>query len=343
MTVVLRADAGPSVGSGHVMRCAALGLRMRKLGHHVTLVTVDLPPAIRDWLSTCDIEVITLSPDVVTTDVEELSKVTSTLESGDWLVVDHYERDESWEQRVERGAARLCVIDDLADRRHSCDVLIDVGMHALVGNPYRDLVPEGAELLLGPSFALLRPEFEGINPRERTGDVSRILVSLGGGDLVADEILKVLAAMAELADPRPEVLVVRDASLSSTIDPVAASMPGVTCVDFIDDMPGMLAWADLVVGTCGGSSWERCLLGVPTIVCLTASNQRGDLDELSAAGAVLSVGDADATTVDEWVRALSSLIAQPEVVRAMGLTAAAIMKDRDQSLERLDGLLAPLD
>lgn len=343
MTVVLRAHAGPSVGTGHVMRCAALGLRMRSLGHQVSLVTTKLPPAVRAWLSACDIDVITLTAEQEESDAAVLEPVTSTLESGDWLVVDHYGRDEQWERRVDRGGARLCVIDDLADRQHACDVLIDVGMHALVGDPYRDLVPSGAELLLGPSFALLRPEFEGRSARERTGDVSRVLVSLGGGDLVVEELLKVLAAVAELPDPRPEVRVLRDALLSSTIDALAASIPGVTCVDFTDDMPGMLEWADLVVGTCGGSSWERCLLGVPTVACLTAENQRGDLGGLSTAGALLSVGDAQTTTVRHWATALSTLIARPDAVRSMGLAAGAIMKDRDRSLERLDGLLAPLD
>jgi len=343
MTVILRADAGPTMGTGHVMRSAALGLRMRRLGHDVSLVTASLPDSVRAWLSTCDIEVITLPPGAETEDGEELSAVTRTLGPGDWVVVDHYERDESWELQLDRGGARLCVIDDLADRRHDCDALIDVGMHALVGSPYRNLVPADAELLLGPSFALLRPEFEGMIPRKRTGEISRILVSLGGGDLVADELLKVLAALARLPAPRPEVRILRDAALSSMIDPAAASIPGVTCLDFTKDMPGMLMWADLVMGTCGGSSWERCLLGVPTIVCLTAENQRGDVDGLSAAGAVLCVGDAHGTTAGDWAHALSTLMAHPETVRAVGVAAAGIMTDRDRSLKRLDGLLAPLD
>ena len=307
------------------------------------MITSELPLAVRAWLSACDIDVMTLTAEQDELDAEVLDPVTSTLESGDWLVVDHYGRDEHWEQRVDRGGARLCVIDDLADRRHTCDVLIDVGMHTLVGDPYRDLVPSRAELLLGPSFALLRPQFEGRSARDRTGEVSRVLVSLGGGDLVSDELLKVLAAVAELPGPRPEFRVLRDSSLSSTIDALAASIPGVACVDFTDDMPGMLTWADLVVGTCGGSSWERCLLGVPTVACLTAENQRGDLNGLSAAGAVLSVGDAETTTAGDWATALSTLIASPDAVRSMGLAAAAIMKDRERSLERMDGLLASLD
>lgn len=342
MTVVLRANAGPEVGTGHVMRSAALGLRMRARGHQVSLVTSELPPAVLAWLSACDIDVLTLSAEQEISDAEVINRLTRTLGAGDWVVVDHYGRDEQWEQRVDRGGARLCVIDDLADRRHSCDVLIDVGMHTLNGEPYRDLVPAGAELLLGPSFALLRPEFELRHARERTGDVSRVLVSLGGGELVADELLKVLAAIARLPNPRPEVRVLRDPSLSSSIDSLAASISGVTCVDFTNDMPGMLAWADLVVGTCGGSSWERCLLGVPTVACLTAENQRGDLEGLSAAGAILSVGDAETTTVGEWANALATLTASPNAVRKMGRAAAAIMKDRDRSLQRLDGLLAPL-
>src|SRR5205814_6661650 len=102
----------------------------------------------------------------------------------DWLVVDHYAIDWRWQQRLRASAARIMVIDDLANRRHDCDVLLDQNLHREMQARYREYVPHACRLLLGPEYALLRREFHAAHmvARRRDGSISRLLVFMGGGD-----------------------------------------------------------------------------------------------------------------------------------------------------------------
>src|SRR5262249_32823655 len=140
---------------------------------------------------------------------QDASETLALLEDGgcDWLVVDHYGLDASWEKRLRARARRLLVIDDLANRAHDRDLLLDQNSHAHPRPRYEGLVPPGCRLLLGPRHALLRPEFESLPARQAHGSSARkVLVSLGGAD--PDNVTaKVLAALAGLPELEVDVIV----------------------------------------------------------------------------------------------------------------------------------------
>lgn len=308
------------IGSGHVMRCLALadGLAGRGAhchficrehpGHVMALIAkrgfgvTALPAAGADdgesgaghtaWLG-CDWQ----------TDAHQTCAILPSLES-DWLVVDHYALDQRWERQVRFHCKKLMVIDDLADRPHCADLLLDQNL----GRRHQDydgLVAPICDVLAGPDFALLRAEFsalrEGSIARRANPQLKHILVTMGGVDL-ANGTASVLAALAGCALARDCHITVVMGATAPWLDQVrecAASMPWPTkvLVD-IADMAGRMAVSDLAIGAGGSTSWERCCLGLPTLLVVVADNQRPGAIALQGAGAARLIGDMDQIAVE---------------------------------------------
>jgi len=199
----------------------------------------------------------------------------------DWLVADHYALDSRWERAVCRCNAKLLVIDDLADRPHDCDLLLDQNLGRRAED-YDGLVPDHCTYLIGPEYALLRPEFaelrgEALIAREGRS-LQSLMISMGGTD-AADATSTVLEALREA--PLPEDLQISVVMGSSApaleiVRNIAPGMPWPTevAVD-VDDMAERMAAADLAIGAGGSTTWERCCLGLPAIIIETAGNQAG--------------------------------------------------------------------
>ena len=316
MKVVIRVDASLMIGSGHVMRClvladalAARGACVRFVcrehpghlgalvvarGHAVSLLATiaDAPvaahPAHAHWLG-----------------ANQESAAAATLaivaQSGgaDLLVVAHYALDATFERALRPAVGRIAVIDDLADRPHDCDVLLDQN-HGRDHAAYDGLVPKSATICVGPTWALLRPEFSAhrTNSLRRRGEGTfrTILVSMGGGDAMG----LTSRALDALSHCRLEP----SASIRVVLGPLAANrrvianraeqMPVPTTVLFgISGMAEEMAAADLAIGAGGTTSWERCCLGLPAVVSPVADNQREIIRELVDIGAVRSVPPDD--------------------------------------------------
>src|SRR5690606_10329914 len=211
----------------------------------------------------------------------------------DGLIVDHYALDASWESRVSPLTGWLAVLDDLADRPHECDILLDQNLHAAPESRYRGLVPEKCRLLLGPSYALLREEFAAARSRlgRNAGGIRRILVYFGGNDYV-DNTLKALEAlgMAGLGQVPVDVVIHGDHAGRSGIERHCASHKAATLHTHVEKMSELMIKADLAIGAGGTTSWERCCLGLPCLAVCVAENQTEVLDSLQGAGALIRLG-----------------------------------------------------
>jgi len=106
------------------------------------------------------------------------------------------------------------------------------------------------------------------------------------------------------------------------------------------EMSRLMAQSDLGVGTCGGSAWERCVLGLPALVVISAENQRDDARILHSLGAVRNLGDAGATSVERWVTEISALQKDPSALQTMSRAASAVMFGRAQAVREFMGALA---
>lgn len=302
MKVAIRADASPAIGSGHVARCLALADALAARGAEVRFVSRPLPPHLAESIRTHGHGLAALDLELpagneapqqawpAAVQGADAAATRAALDgfAPDWLVADHYGLDAAWEAQMRASAARILAIDDLG-RRHACDLLLDANYHPEPAARYADT--HGARLLLGPSHALLRPEFARARAqlRPRGGPVRRLLVFLGGMD-AGNATGQVLQAITLLRAPAPALDVVIGAShpARAEIEAFCRARPGSRCHVQTQDMAGLLAGCDAAVGAGGGATWERCCLGVPTLALVLAPNQAPGVASLAAAGVVLA-------------------------------------------------------
>ncbi|MFG6554307.1 UDP-2,4-diacetamido-2,4,6-trideoxy-beta-L-altropyranose hydrolase [Sulfitobacter sp. 1A16808] len=310
MIVAFRTDASLDIGTGHVMRCLALAGALRESGSSCMFISRALPGHLADRIANEGFDVTLLpSPEssaptgppshAAWAGVGWAQDATETRaefrEKPDWLVVDHYAFDARWQQGARSEGTRLMVIDDLADRPHSCDLLLDQNF-AHFSDHYDGLLPEAAIRLIGPQYALLRPEFAAaragtLTARARRRGLKRLMISMGGVDVVdaTSAILEALRAAPLPADLEISVVMGGRAPALDKVREIARGMPRQTeVVVDVDDMAARMATADLAIGGGGTTTLERCCLGLPSIVVETAANQAGMAEAIASAGAGLA-------------------------------------------------------
>ena len=227
-------------------------------------------------------------------DIEACIPVLAKLQPN-WVVLDHYALDTRWEVEAAKFCTKLMVIDDLADRPHACNLLLDqtFGRDA---KDYRALVPANCTLLCGSNFALLRPEFAALRPyslqrREHT-QLKHLLVTMGGVDQdnATGEVLQALCSCPLSPDSRITVVMGPTAPWLEDVKRLARNMPWPTRVLVgVSNMAELMAESDLAIGAAGATSWERCCLGLPTALMVLADNQRYAAELLEKTGAVKTI------------------------------------------------------
>lgn len=302
------------------MRCLTLAREIHGRGADIVFLTNEEAFAVVPALASSpfDVEVVAGGAGAV---AEALGRRWH--ERTDLLVLDHYDWRAADETILREAVDRIIVIDDLADRPHDCDMLVDVNL-GREARDYAGLVPDGTAMKIGPRYAPIRREFVAARPaalarRAEGGTVRRILVSLGLTDLNGIT-LDVVNAL-------------RGAGISHHLDivlgPVAPSLaalralndPALDLYVAPQDMASLLARADLAVGAGGSSGWERCALGLPAVVLVLADNQRAGTTALAAAGAAVMLEANDLAALGA---PLLSLINDQEARRRMSAAAAAV-------------------
>lgn len=312
-----RVDASLQIGTGHVMRCLALASVLQQRGARCHFIARELDGHLLERIAASGHDAHRLppapaagaDPDVpahaawLQADWREDARQTAQLLDAlrpDWLVVDHYALDERWETR--QGPVRKLVIDDLADRRHDCELLLDANL-GRAPDDYAARVPAGCTLMLGPRHALLRPEFaqlrESSLARRHSAPLGHVMVTMGGVDApdATGEVLRVLASAPQLlpADCRITVVMGAAALRLAQVRAQAAALPW--AADVLVNSPQMaqrMADSDLCIGAAGTTAWERCCLGVPTVLLALADNQRPGARALQAAGAATLLSSVNA-------------------------------------------------
>lgn len=346
MRLAFRADAGLAIGTGHVMRCLTLARVMAARGHGCRFVSRDLPGNLNHQIAAEFPLTVLPAPEPGFRPLsgapahaewagvewrQDAAQTGAALTGGgvDWLVLDHYAFDHRWQSALRTTGCRVMVLDDLADRPHDCDLLLDQNLGRL-DRDYDALLPAGAERLIGPHWALLRPEFAAARPAalaRRGAPLRRVLLTMGGIDR-DDATGRVLSALAGLPSAQGlEVNVVMGAAAPhlARVRSLAAALPfPCAVVAGVSDMADRMAWADLAIGAAGGTSWERCVLGLPVLVAVLAQNQQAGAGALVAAGAALPLGDPlDAGLRGRLDQALRRL-ADPAALAALADRAAAL-------------------
>lgn len=309
-TLVVRADANVSMGTGHLMRCLALAQAWQVQGKRVIFITACNNDSLCRRLTDENFEVVSLPasyPDPVDKDIT-LSRLTNA--SSAWVALDGYHLDTTYQRYLKAAGHRLLVIDDTAHLNEYCtDILLNQNINA---DQLTYSLPPTAHCLLGLRYALLRREFwpwRG-QPHHISQTVRRILVTLGGSD-PDNQTLKVMQALQRLAFDGLEVVVVVGGSnphLSQLKAVAAASSLNFRLVHNVRNMPDLMAWADVTISAGGSTCWELAFMGLPQVIIVLADNQRGMAQSLSETGLALNLGWFEQVTEADIINALLDLI-----------------------------------
>ncbi|MGI2296569.1 UDP-2,4-diacetamido-2,4,6-trideoxy-beta-L-altropyranose hydrolase [Paenibacillus sp. GXUN7292] len=337
MKIAIRVDSATMMGSGHVMRCLTLAERLRKAGAEVVFVCRNLLGNIAEVIEERGFEVHIILPssypetDTVDEflnilklhsepDLENTREVLGHYGKFDWIIVDHYALDKRWESGVRSFTKKIFVIDDLANRIHDCDLLLDQNFYDNPSDRYKGLIPQQCNVLLGPEYLLLREEFQTVIKKAyiRNGQVKRILVFFGGSDPTR-ETEKTIVAIKKLN--RPDIffdIVVGNSNLhKDKIHKLCTELPNTQYYCQITNMAELMNKADLAIGAGGSTTWERCFLGLPALIIILAENQRQGIEQLATTGAVINLGYHNEITSDLLLEKIKNTIERPDMLRSM--------------------------
>jgi UDP-2,4-diacetamido-2,4,6-trideoxy-beta-L-altropyranose hydrolase len=323
-TVLFRCDASPQIGGGHVMRCLSLATALAATGWNILFAARSGSAATVPGLA--KVACIDLDAD------DDAAELEASLAGRkiDLLVVDSYRLGAAYETACRAFAARILAIDDLADRAHDCDFLLDQTL-GRAASDYAKLVSPDCRLLLGTDYALLRPAFAAARAASLEGrahrKAARALVSFGASDphgLAPRVAAALLAANADIV-----LDVVPDRAGRDECARLAERYTSRLQVHFaVEAIEQLMAAADIAVGAAGTMSWERCAMGLPSVVVVTADNQRLIARRLEASGAARHVSLANDAEVADLVATTCGLLGDPTGLAAMSQRAADICDGR---------------
>lgn len=284
------------------MRCLTLADALQQRGAQTRFVSRHMPEHLRNMLAQNGHEFMPLNSTSTETISENLShahwlgtsqhadaqdtvQVLSD-QTWDWLVVDHYALDACWESVLRQITQNILVIDDIADRRHDCDVLLDQNFYADINTRYIGKVPPHCQSLLGPRYALLREEFRQLREqvKPRTGPVKRLLLFFGGID-TANYTGRAMDALLNIGIPdlKADVVIGAHHPYREHLETKCARH-GFSAHIQTSRMAELMAGADLAIGAGGSATWERCCLGLPTLAISTADNQHQQIADAAYEG-----------------------------------------------------------
>lgn len=321
-SAIFRCDGGSGIGNGHVVRCLTLADALAAEGWSCAIACN--PEAARSIpaLARCGHKI----HEIVTENGAAELKAWRP-EGCELLIVDHYGLDAGYETACRPWARRIMVIDDLADRPHDCDILLDQTSGRQPGD-YRDLAPNHCRRLLGTEFVLLRPQFCAARgdalARDRAKQpVQRVFVGMGGIDGRKLTPLVLEAIQRSGLDVAVDVVLGGRADSLAAVRAMVADFPlSIELHVDIDEVAPLMAAADLAVGAAGTGALERCCLGLPSLTVTVADNQRNNASALAAA--VDNLGWWEEINADCVAQSLVALSADTDRRRAMGVAAATL-------------------
>ena len=307
--VFFRTDASLKIGHGHVIRCLTLAKALRKLGVECKFICRDYKNNLIKRIKNEGFDVNKI-PNLIHEDVNQTINILEK-EKIDWLVIDHYKIGKDWEKKLRLYSKKIMVIDDLANRKHDCDLLLDQNLILNYKTRYQNLINKNCKTLLGPQYALLQPEYLKLHKTlsTRTGLVNRILVFFGGSDQFNITELAILSFLKLKNNSiKLDVVISLKSPYISKIKIIAKKNKNIKVYNLISSLAPLMIKADLAIGACGSTSWERCCLGLPSIVITVAENQKPIARELHRRGLIKWLGHYNNVGEDLIFSSLNSII-----------------------------------
>ena len=352
MNIVFRLDSSEIIGTGHLMRCLSLANSLKEAGakcffvcrdhignineiikdssHEAIILPIknnnsahkirSMPLNYEDWLGT-------------TWEIDADETINSIKEIlPDWIIIDHYGIDTKWEKLVRPYCRGIFVIDDLANRRHDCDIFLDQNLHTLGESAYQDLLPLHCTKLLGPKNILIKDDFLSIKPPHTPNELKHLFVYFGSYDIY-NQAGNALSAINALPELTADIVLGKNHPHKEKL--VRSSTKRVEVIEHLDNLGQYMTKADLSLGSCGVTAWERCALGLPTITCTTADNQKENAECLHRYGAIISLGNSAKVTREVWLKEINNLRKDTNTLKMMKIKSLELVSGYHENKVRL--------
>jgi len=332
LIVAIRANGGEVIGLGHLRRCLSLAQALSRQGATVLFVTNDEQAGlglIRD--NGFEVTIVDSK-----TDFEQTRDAI-----GRWkpfaLVVDSYDISANYLTRMREHVRCLIAVDDVADRCLPVDIVINGGVYAL-SLAYEAL--PNTEVLLGPSYALLRDEFALPPVRNIEDRVRRILLTMGGGDPGGGIFRRLIEwILEEVEGVDLDVVIGPFVKDKESIFEAAMRRPQqVRVYSDPPDMRSLMLAADLAITSGGQTTYELAATGTPAVGFCIAANQRMNLEGFEARGTLVFAGYVeDPDLKKNIIRAVDELASNTDRRREMSVVGRKLIDG--QGAERAAGAI----
>ncbi|TFE03933.1 UDP-2,4-diacetamido-2,4,6-trideoxy-beta-L-altropyranose hydrolase [Jeotgalibacillus salarius] len=325
MNICFRVDASTNIGTGHIMRCLTFAEELRESGHTIYFVCrlhhgnlshliaekgffiYTLKNYEKKYISPNQIKHGSWLGTSIEQDALETKKVLLSCEvQFDWMIIDHYAIDKSWEQKIKELVPNILVIDDLADREHVCDILLDQNYYSNAYERYYGLIPKNCKLLLGPEYALLREEFIKLHESTKLNSKHKTVLIFYGGSDPTNDTIKAINAI-ESFDLTVHVVVGPTNQNKEKIEELCINK-NMTFHYNINYMAKLMLLADFAICAGGSTTWERYCLGTPAVLTAVAYNQIELCENVHELGIDQYIGVHDSISSDSIKTAVESFL-----------------------------------
>ena len=329
MNIAFRSDASFKIGSGHIIRSLVLAETLEARGSNVVFISRLLNGHLIDLIIDRGFEVITLGDEPLIEDnttnsdwlgVSQQEDAEETIKNIkertiDIIFVDHYSLDVNWETLIKPFIGSVVVIDDLANRKHDCNFLIDQNFRENASHSYEDLVPNYCRTLLGLEYTILSPEYRDLRDSisAKNGVIKRVLVYFGGTDWqnMTAFTLEVLS-QEEFRFLEVDVVIGKNYPFSKNLEKIISNRPKTYLHETLPSLAELMTVADIAIGAGGTTLWERMSMGLPSIVVSLADNQIISCETLQKENLIDYVGDYKNLSIDLLSTYLRNRISSPE-------------------------------
>jgi len=312
--IFVRVDSGLEIGTGHLMRCLALAEIIKDYGFKICFISKELEGNVYDLILKKGFEIKYIAnnknnEELIESDASDVLKIISKEKEKPHMIVDHYNLDEKWEEIVRKNIKKLIVIDDLANRKHNCDLLLDYNLYENMEKRYSGLLSEQCKLLLGPEYGLLRKEF--LYARENAFTRKKfheIMISFGGSD-PDNETTKVLIALKKIQfeNLRINVIIRNTNPNKNRIKELCSSIKNCFLYNDIENIEEFMLKSDLAIGAGGITTWERCCLGLPSVVATIADNQIELTETIAKRNCIIYLGNSKKLIPEDYEKCLKEI------------------------------------
>jgi UDP-2,4-diacetamido-2,4,6-trideoxy-beta-L-altropyranose hydrolase len=349
MNILIRVDSSIEIGTGHVMRCLTLAHQLKNDITSIYFICRELKGNINSLIVDNGFQVIVLKKeDYISSSLEGYEKWLSvpwqkdaqdTIDTiktlnitPDLLIVDHYAIDRNWELKVKPYVSKLLVVDDLANRQHECDFLLDQNFYLNANERYKDLTPSQTKFILGPSYALLRKEFYLEKEKLIKRDFKRInsiLIFMGGSD--SDNITQfILESLSDINKSiQLNVVVGKNNPHKEKVKQFIDKHDNAHYFEQVNNMASLMANSELAIGAGGTTTWERCMLGLPSLTITIAENQIQMTKDADSYGAIWYVGHKDELTKEKILETIKNI--SPDDLKSKHEKSLALMHENNEA------------